>query len=440
MKKFFLILLLLSTVKISISQCYIQIRSTIVNESMYNAHDGSIDITVSGGYAPYNFLWSNGDTTEDINNLSAGTYVVSIKSVNEINWCNNFTIVVAMDSTNFPCNMQISSLVTNTSGPNEMDGAIDLTVIGGNPPYAFLWENNNETTEDISNLSSGIWTVYIESVNDSTCSTYYDIYVGVDSNYTPCSISINCNVYHVSVIGGNDGSIDLTVSGSNPPYTFLWSNGETTEDIFNLTSGYYSVTIMDSMQNCFATYAAWVIEPYMDSTIIDTLQTSLLDTCLGFQVDSFFINSINVNGNIVTVNWVFIGGGTLVYLPIEYDFRFYGSQIVILSINCPYKKSLTTYTTYINIRQGMGIIENNSLGTIYPYPNPANSSLSIDLPTDYSDNVTIKLYNNMGALILSTKYKSKTSFNIESLSPGFYYINLTDNQSNLQSIGKFIKQ
>ncbi|MFN6091732.1 MAG: hypothetical protein ACK44N_04880, partial [Bacteroidota bacterium] len=55
------------------------------------------------------------------------------------------------------------------------------------------------------------------------------------------------SVTNVSCNGGNDGLIDLTVSGPNAPFTFLWSNSETTEDITNLVAGNYAVTIFDAL-------------------------------------------------------------------------------------------------------------------------------------------------------------------------------------------------
>ena len=50
----------------------------------------------------------------------------------------------------------------------------------------------------------------------------------------------------ISCNGGADGSVDITVSGGTPPYTFLWSTGSTTEDITGLLAGNYSVTIRDA--------------------------------------------------------------------------------------------------------------------------------------------------------------------------------------------------
>ena len=96
-----------------------------------------------------------------------------------------------------------------------------------------------EVFDSISNLSTGLYTVTI--TNDNGCVITDSVLI---SEPNPISISYSSN--NVTTCQGNNGSIDMTVTGGTRPYNFLWSNSDTTEDISNLTSGIYSVNITDS--------------------------------------------------------------------------------------------------------------------------------------------------------------------------------------------------
>ena len=128
------------------------------------------------------------------------------------------------------------------SGAN--DGAITAVVAGGTSPYSYEW-SNGATTASISNLFSGTYSVTVtdaQSCNSNAAITILD----------PPAVDLDFIVTGESTAGAADGSIDLTVSGGIAPYTYQWSNGATSQDIFNLSEGTYSVTVTDS-NNCETT-------------------------------------------------------------------------------------------------------------------------------------------------------------------------------------------
>lgn len=393
--------------------------------------------TIRGGGMVFTF---SDTTTCSFNYTPAGIYDIcyTIRTENRqtgdtCGSTNCYTITIGNN-----CNIQISTAIINESMQGAHDGAIDLTVTGGYPPYSFLW-SNGAITEDISSLSSGTYVVYIRSVNDTSWCNHFNVFVGLDSSTVPCNLIVSAVVNHVSVIGGNDGSIDLMVTGGTPPYTFFWNTGAVTEDISQLTAGRYMVAIGSADTNCFATYEAWIIEPYMDSIFVDTLQTSILDTCFGFTVDTFYISSVTVNGNTVTTHWVFVGGGAIFNVDVDYVFSNFGSQLIVLTVNCSPKKLLTTYTTYINIRSGMGVINHFNESALYISPNPCGDRIKINNPGDTHGIVRFKLYNNNGMLIRTFSGGTDGYLDTGDLPAGLYLLKVTDLNTMSERKGKFIR-
>ena len=129
----------------------------------YGESNGSIDITVLGGIAPLTYLWSSGETTEDITGLAMGTYnIVVTDSIG----CSDS---VSVDITQ-PEELAISETHTNIGLGETNTGTIDITVSGGTQPYSYLW-NNGATTEDLSNLAAGDYTLTVTDANGCTAIT-----------------------------------------------------------------------------------------------------------------------------------------------------------------------------------------------------------------------------------------------------------------------------
>ncbi len=165
--------------------------------------------------------------------------------------------------------LQISLAISPEKCAGSDDGAVDVTVSGGVPPYHYQWYSemglgfNSNTDEDIEDLQSGL---YILNVQDSLGN--------MDSRsiiLAPATaIELSCIVNNTSSSGESDGSIDLSCSGGNPPYTYLWSDGSTTEDISGLTEGGYSVTVTDA-NGCTGYLSCFIgenIETITDAEII----------------------------------------------------------------------------------------------------------------------------------------------------------------------------
>ncbi|NSW93264.1 MAG: SprB repeat-containing protein [Bacteroidales bacterium] len=125
----------------------------------FGASTGAIDLTVEKGTSPFTFVWSNGATSEDLNNIPAGTYSVTVYDAKQCSVTLS-NLVVGQPASG----ISASAVVTNISVFGANDGAIDVTVSGGTPPYSFLW-NTGATTEDLSGLGPGTYYVTITDAN-----------------------------------------------------------------------------------------------------------------------------------------------------------------------------------------------------------------------------------------------------------------------------------
>jgi hypothetical protein len=206
-----------------------------------NVTSNSINITVNGGIPPYTYAWSNGETTEDINNLTAGSYSVTITDYNGCTTQGSYIVQNAHPV----LNVSVHSTDVYCSG--ESTGYFYVTASGGIPPYDVAWtgpvSSNPIGSEiliagssySILNLPAGNFYITVSDSNGDTTTQSLVIY-----EPTPISISgvvINNNI-DINVSGG-------TAAGCNT-YSLSWSNGATTEDLFNLSAGTYTVNVTDA--------------------------------------------------------------------------------------------------------------------------------------------------------------------------------------------------
>lgn len=222
---------------------------------------GSAGVNASGGTPGYTYLWSNGDTSQNAGGLPAGSYMVTVTDGNACTHVDSGTV-------NEPPLLVLAPQVTEPSCNGLSDGSITMVPSGGTPGYFYTW-NTGATSAGISGLSAGTYTVF---VSDSLgCSDGSIIQLGEPSPIVSSSTStpVSCN-------GDDDGAIDLTVTGGSPSYTYLWSNGSTSEDPSGLAGGTYTVVVTDS-NGCSIMDTVVVSEP----AAINHSATILDDTGLG---------------------------------------------------------------------------------------------------------------------------------------------------------------
>jgi large repetitive protein len=243
------------------------------NISCFGASDGSIDMTTAGGAGPYDYSWTDGAgftaSTEDIGSVPAGTYTLTVTDDNGCVVDTTITLVEpvvldqAITSPTFPSGDNISCFGFN-------DGSIDYTVGGGSPGYTYVWSTTDGSglttgTEDQAGLTAGTYTVTVTDINGCVITTNIEL-----TEPTILTQNITAGTYpsgdNISCFGFNDGSIDYTVGGGSPGYTYVWSTADgtgitiTNEDQTGLTVGTYEVTATD-INGCIIETTITLIEP-----------------------------------------------------------------------------------------------------------------------------------------------------------------------------------
>lgn len=214
-----------------------------VNSTACGACNGSLIASPTGGTGPYTYLWSpGGGTTPTYSGLCAGTYNLTITDASGCSVTSSATV-----TSNNPVYVTASSTSSTCGACN---GTVSVAATGGTPGYMYSIDNGI-TQQPNGNFSGVCAGGYVATVTDANgCTGIYT--VGVYSSNTG-TFTVGNSIHNETGYGLHDGSIDLTISGSTAPYTFTWSNGASSEDIYSLAGGTYTVTITDNNGDC-ATY------------------------------------------------------------------------------------------------------------------------------------------------------------------------------------------
>ena len=276
------------------------VNPVVTNISCFGANDGSIVLNFVGGIAPVNLVWSDGSPAGITrNNLSAGTYSVIITDSKPCTISRTFTIIEP----------QLLVLTANTTNAldcnNANSGSINLLVSGGTPPFNYVW-NNGTTTEDLTNIPAGNYSVTVTDSRGCTKLSQYSI-------TRPSPIVITVATTTVANCATNSVTQNFTaqVSGGVPPFQFNWSSGTVSgsnNEIMTTTqNGLVTLTATDAI-GCSSNYSLNVLLPVLGNPTFT--QNSIGFTSYGIYsiLDPIQFNSA-ITGDYISVLWDF-GDGT----------------------------------------------------------------------------------------------------------------------------------
>jgi gliding motility-associated-like protein len=280
--------------------------NTQSNVSCVGLSDGTAIASASGGTGIYSFLWSNGATNAAVAGLAAGIYSVTVSDANNCASTSSVTISAPASAPTVSVVIQNDVLCFG-----QATGSIQSAAVGGSGGYSFQW-SNGATSGILNNLNAGTYRVTLTDNNG--CRTIDSVEI-----LQPAS-ALNINLLstaNVNCFGGSNGAADMTVNGGTAPYSFIWSNTATSEDISGLSAGIYVLTVTDN-NVCTATFSLSISQsPQLAAPTVD----SIIQT-----------NCSVASGSVVLIGLP-AGNWTITQLPGSVSISGTGSSTIISALN-----------------------------------------------------------------------------------------------------------
>ena len=249
----------------------------------------TIALEPASGDAPYSVIWADGNTSLNYPATTSGDYIYTVIDANGCSVTD--TVIVEPFSS-----LSFDAVVTQIQCNGAQNGNIDVSVTGGVGEYTYNW-SNSATSQQISNLNAGIYSVII--IDAMGCG-------GTESYEITEPTLLSASATQTNVVDGTLGAIDITVEGGTADYTYLWNNNATTEDLNNLSAGYYEVSIFDA-NNCSIVLGTTILSTSTEVTNEQLIEITAAENTAGIQQEEMESIEFNVYPNPAnaqtTISW-----------------------------------------------------------------------------------------------------------------------------------------
>ena len=217
------------------------------NVTCFGGNDGTATVTVSNGTPPYQYNWNGVGNTANATTtgLAAGVATVTVSDAN----CSGTATFNITQPTAVTVNLVSQTPVSCNGGSN---GTVTVSGAGGNPGYTYVWSDGQTGATD-SVLPAGTITVTVSDVNLCTASQTF-------TTTQPSQLVLTVTENDAVCFNGADGNATANATGGTPPYTFIWSDGQTEQMAIALAGGAYTVTVTDA-KGCKANAPTVINQP-----------------------------------------------------------------------------------------------------------------------------------------------------------------------------------
>ncbi|RDI14638.1 SprB-like repeat protein, partial [Flavobacterium sp. AG291] len=244
---------------------------TQVNVLCHGNATGEATVTATGGTGAYTYSWNTTpvQTTATAAGLAAGTYIATVTDANNCTATQSFTITEPATALTASAGTQVDVLCHGNA-----TGEATVTATGGTGSYSYSWNTTPvQTTATASNLTAGNYTATVTDANGCTATQSFTITEPVSA----LALTPNTTQTDILCNGQATGSATVAVTGGTGSYTYLWSNGATTNTITGLLAGTYTVDVTDA-NGCVLSNSFTITEPIALTATVDS-QTNVL--CYG---------------------------------------------------------------------------------------------------------------------------------------------------------------
>ncbi|MDX1684576.1 MAG: T9SS type A sorting domain-containing protein [Saprospiraceae bacterium] len=387
------------------------VGAEITNTTCEGGQDGSIDVEIAGGIPPFQYSWSHGAATEDVNNLSQGEYQL------EVTDAEGTTITSPVYMVEADYYVEIENVDQTTEACDKRDGSITIEAVTNANSLLYDWSHEDSLKEmTATGLKAGKYTVTV--TNEHGCIDT----VATEVKATSGPVVVQDQVIQPDCKGTDYGQISIRIQGGHGVTSISWTGPDDFRsdegEITDLTTGTYVVKLEDE-RGCMDSMSFSISEPeYPEGTV------EVIPSGGGMSLGQILVSDVQ--------------GG----VP-PYQYVLYNEINNVVERNASGQFDSLNHGIY-----AVEIIDDDSCSTIYPdlsiiltntgsieenlsfafSPNPASDHIRVNMNVPKNSSARVQIIDLLGKVVHDQFIgvgKSEVGIDIRDLSKGTYFIQLT---------------